>query len=85
MLNKTHTVSAAPPGIDELQNLVITYREFGYSVSLSHEGSRFEISEGAALAIYRIVFDALENVKKHCVVGASVSIDFSWVSERQWH
>ena len=81
MLNKTHSVSAAPPGIEELQNLVITYREFGYSVSLSHEGSRFEISEGAALAVYRIVFDALENVKKHCVVGASVSIDFSWVSD----
>ncbi len=81
MLNKTHSVSAAPPGIDELQDLVITYREFGYSVSLSHEGARFDISEGAALAIYRIVFDALENVKKHCVVGASVSIDFSWVSD----
>jgi signal transduction histidine kinase len=81
MLNKTHSVSAAPPGIEELQNLVVTYREFGYSVSLSHEGSRFSISEGAALAIYRIVFDALENVKKHCMVGTDVSIDFSWVSE----
>ena len=81
MLNKTHSVSAAPPGVDELQNLVVTYREFGYNVSLSHEGARFDISEGAALAIYRIVFDALENVKKHCVVGTDVSIDFSWVSE----
>ncbi|MFM1983894.1 MAG: hypothetical protein RL723_329 [Actinomycetota bacterium] len=81
MLNKTHSVSAAPPGLDELENLLVTYREFGYGVSLKHEGARFNISEGAALAVYRIVFDALENVKKHCVVGTDVSIDFSWVSE----
>jgi signal transduction histidine kinase len=81
MLNKTHSISAAPPGIDELQDLAITYREFGYDVSISHEGLRFPIAEGAGLAIYRIVFDALENVKKHCIVGTSVSIAFSWVPE----
>jgi signal transduction histidine kinase len=81
MLNKTHSVSAAPPGIEELENLLVTYREFGYGVSLKHEGARFNISEGAALAVYRIVFDALENVKKHCLVGTDVSIDFSWVAE----
>ena len=81
MLNKTHSVSAAPPGLNELEILLVTYREFGYGVSLKHEGARFNISEGAALAVYRIVFDALENVKKHCVVGTDVSIDFSWVSE----
>ena len=81
MLNKTHSVSAAPPGIDELQNLAVTYREFGFNVSISHEGPRFEIAEGAELAIYRIVFDALENVKQHCMVGTDVSIAFSWVEE----
>ena len=81
MLNKTHKISAAPPGVDELQNLAITYREFGYDVSVSHVGARFQISEGAGLAVYRIVFDALENVKTHCAVGTNVSIDFSWVPE----
>ena len=81
MLNKTHSVSAAPPGIDELQNLAITYREFGFNVSITHEGPRFEIAEGAGLAIYRIVFDALENVKQHCIVGTDVSVAFSWVEE----
>lgn len=81
MLNKSHTVSAAPPGLNELDNLVVTYREFGFDVSLNHEGSRFEISEGAALAIYRIVFDALANARKHCVIGTNISIGFSWVDE----
>jgi signal transduction histidine kinase len=81
MKNKTHKISAAPPGVDELQNLAVTYREFGYDVSVSHVGDRFQISEGAGLAVYRIVFDALENVKTHCAVGTNVSIDFSWVPE----
>jgi signal transduction histidine kinase len=81
MLNKTHSVSAAPPGIDELQNLAITYRELGFNVSITHEGPRFEIAEGAGLAIYRIVFDALENVKQHCIVGTDVAVSFSWVEE----
>jgi signal transduction histidine kinase len=81
MLNKSHTVSAAPPGLNELENLVVTYREFGFDVSINHEGNRFEIAEGAALAIYRIVFDALANARKHCVIGTNISIGFSWVDE----
>ena len=81
MLNKSHTVSAAPPGLNELENLVVTYREFGFDVSINHEGNRFEISEGAALAIYRIVFDGLANARKHCIIGTNISIGFSWVDE----
>jgi signal transduction histidine kinase len=27
------------------------------------------------------VFDSLENVKRHCIVGTDVSIAFSWVEE----
>ncbi|MEY4559279.1 MAG: hypothetical protein RLZ82_294 [Actinomycetota bacterium] len=81
MLNKSHSVTAAPPGLEELNALAVTYREFGFNVSISHEGPRFQISEGAGLAIYRIVFDALENVRKHCVLGTDVTVDFSWVEE----
>ncbi|MFM6971817.1 MAG: sensor histidine kinase [Rhodoluna sp.] len=81
MLNKTHKVSAAPPGIDDLEQLIVAYRELGFNVSLHHEGERFAIAEGAGLAVYRIVFDALENARKHCIVGTTVSIDFSWVPD----
>ncbi len=79
MLNKTHSVTAAPPGINELDQLVIAYREFGYNVNLRHEGRRFELDEGAELAIHRIVYEALENIRVHVQSGASISIDFSWV------
>lgn len=78
MLNKKHELTAASPRIDDLENLVISFREMGYNISLRHEGGRFEIDEGAELALYRIVFDALENVRKHTPLGTDVTIDFSW-------
>lgn len=81
MLNKTHQVSAAPPGIRELDALVVMYRELGYNAYLRNEGQLFELNEGAQLALYRIVFDALENVQQNCPVGTDVSIDLSWVED----
>jgi signal transduction histidine kinase len=78
MLNKLHEVGAAPPKIDDLETLVIAFRELDYNIYLKHDGKRFEISEGAELAVYRIAFDALENIKNHAPLGTDVSIDFSW-------
>lgn len=78
MLNKLDNVSAAPPRLDDLDKLVVAFRELGFNMSLSHQGERFAISEGAELAIYRIAFDALENVRQHAPIGTDVSIDFSW-------
>ena len=80
MLNKTHEVTAAPPGLAELDALVVLYREMGFNASLRNEGAPFAVNEGAQLAIYRLIFDALENVKEHCLVGTDVTIDFSWVA-----
>jgi signal transduction histidine kinase len=81
MLGREHTVTSAPPGLDDLQPLMVAYREFGYNASLRHEGPRFEINEGAALTIFKLVFDALENIKKHTPVGTDVTVDFSWVDQ----
>ena len=50
-------------------------------MTLRHEGPRFELSEGSELAIYRIAFDALENVRKHTPASTDVTIDFSWTNE----
>jgi signal transduction histidine kinase len=69
MLHRGHSVSAAPPGLDDLQPLMVAYREFGYNASMRHEGPRFAINEGAALTIFKLVFDALENIKQHTPVG----------------
>ena len=81
MLHREHSVNAAPPGLEDLQPLMVAYREFGYNASLRHEGPRFEINEGAALTIFKLVFDALENIKQHTPVGTDVTVDFSWVED----
>ena len=81
MLHRGHSVTAAPPGLDDLQPLMVAYREFGYNASLRHEGPRFAINEGAALTIFKLVFDALENIKQHTPVGTDVTVDFSWVED----
>jgi signal transduction histidine kinase len=78
MLNKTHEINAAPPRIDDLEKLVINFRQIGFNINLRHEGNRFSVDEGAELAIYRIVFDALENIRKHCPIGTDVTVDFAW-------
>ena len=78
MLNKLDAVSPAPPRIDDLDKLVVAFRELGFNISLNHQGNRFAISEGAELAIYRIAFDALENIRQHAPVGTDVSVEFSW-------
>ncbi len=81
MLKKTHQVSAAPPGLRELDALVVLYRELGFNAYLRNAGQPFALNEGAQLALYRIVFDALENVKPNCPIGTDVSIDLSWVED----
>lgn len=78
MLNKNRALTAAPPRIDDLEALVISFRETGFNISLRHEGARFVLDEGAELAVYRIVFDALENTRKHSPTGTDITIDFAW-------
>jgi signal transduction histidine kinase len=80
-LNRNLGIQAAPPGLEDLQKQIMLLREFGYTANLRHSGERFELTEGAQLAIYRLVFDALENVKDHAPIGSSVSVDFTWVGE----
>ena len=80
-LNRNLGIQAAPPGLDDIEQQIVLLREFGYTANLTHTGERFDLAEGAALAIYRLVFDALENVKDHAPVGSSVTVDFTWVGE----
>lgn len=80
-LNRNLELQSAPPGIDDIEALVISLREYGYSATLTQSGNRFSITEGAELAIYRMIFDSLENIKQHVPISASVSIDFIWVED----
>ena len=80
MMNKLDKVNAAPPRVSDLDTLIPLYRELGYNIMLNHQGEQRALDEGLELAIYRIVFDALENVKQHVPTGSDVTVDFSWTN-----
>ena len=68
----------ALPGLRDLNALMASYREFGFGVNFIQTGQALELVDGAELIIYRIVFESLENIRKHTPDGSSVDIDFLW-------
>mgnify|MGYP000125453466 CR=1 FL=1 len=81
MLNGTVKVAAAPPNLDDLGAVAISFRGLGYNAKLSHHGNRVRLSPTAELSIFRIVFEALENVRAHAPIGTDVDVDFTWSSQ----
>jgi signal transduction histidine kinase len=60
------SVELAPqPNLGGLEDLVERARESGIPVELSIEGERRELPAGIELAAYRIVQEALTNIRKH--------------------
>ena len=80
MLNMSVQVATAPPTIRDLDFLAAQFRDLGYPTVLAHRGPRVQVSPGAGLNIYRIVFEALENIKDNTPIGTAVDIDFNWSS-----
>lgn len=78
MLNMSVQVATAPPTIRDIDFLATQFRDLGYPTVVLHRGPRLEVSPGAGLNIYRIVFEALDNIKTHTPVGTSIDIDFNW-------
>jgi signal transduction histidine kinase len=77
-----HTDSVAgglTPRLADLDALVIAYRELGYNAELRTEGATFGLDEGAEMCLYKIVFESLDNVRKHTQRGTNVTIEFTWV------
>jgi signal transduction histidine kinase len=62
------------PGLAHIDDLVVRNREVGLDVSLSVEGRRADVSPGVDLAAYRIVQEALTNVRKHGSSGAATVV-----------
>jgi signal transduction histidine kinase len=59
-------VNLAPqPGLASLEPLVAGAREAGLPVELRLEGERSDVSPGLELSAYRVVQEALTNVRKH--------------------
>jgi signal transduction histidine kinase len=79
MINRGTAVSTAPPTLADLENLAISMREIGLDLSVSNFGERFALNQSAELAIYRIIFEALQNVKQHNPPGTKATVEISWL------
>src|SRR5262245_37832641 len=53
------------PGVDDIDELVSDARAAGFEVDIAVEGDPVSLPAGEALAAYRIVQEALTNVRKH--------------------
>jgi len=53
------------PGVDDIDELVSDARAAGFEVDMAVEGEPVSLPAGEALAAYRIVQEALTNVRKH--------------------
>jgi signal transduction histidine kinase len=81
LLHEDHALESAPPRLEDLEPLVISMRELGYNATIKVDGTPYDLNEGSELCIFKIVFEALENVKKNTPIGTDVSVDFFWTAE----
>ena len=79
MINRGTAVSTVPPTLADLENLAMSMREVGLDVSVSNFGESFGLNQSAELAIYRIIFEALQNVKQHNPAGTKAAVEISWL------
>lgn len=77
-INRGSLVSQAPPTLESISNLEIPMREAGYELSVSYSGTKAQIASSMELAIYRIVFEALKNVRQHNPIGTMATVELTW-------
>jgi signal transduction histidine kinase len=68
----------ALPGLRDINGLVVAFRELGYEINYRQTGTALELDDGAAVTVYRIVFESLENTKRHAPLGTGIDIDLIW-------
>ena len=71
-------VAGPQPSLTTLDELLHAMRESGLAVELREAGERFPLKEGAELAVYRIVQEALANALAHGGEGAVALVSLSW-------
>jgi signal transduction histidine kinase len=65
---------APSPGVAEIPQLVAQAREAGMRVDHTVEGPALPVTGGLSVAVYRIVQEALTNVRKHAGPGAAAEV-----------
>jgi signal transduction histidine kinase len=77
-VNKGSLASSAPPTLESIKTLELDMREAGYNMSVIYTGTVSSLDGSMELAIYRIVLEALKNVRQHNPKGTSVTVELTW-------
>jgi signal transduction histidine kinase len=77
-INRGTMISTAPPTLESVPSLELAMREAGFNMAVSYSGSRVELDSSMELAIYRIVFEAIKNVRQHNPKGTMVTVEITW-------
>jgi signal transduction histidine kinase len=77
-INRGTMISTAPPNLESISALELNMREAGYNMAITYSGSRVALDSSMELAIYRIVFEAIKNVRQHNPKGTTVTVELTW-------
>src|SRR3954454_24911483 len=73
--------SLPQPSLHSARDLFRVLRDAGLAVAFTENGQRFELRQGAELAVFRILQTSLENALKHGGPGTNASVAFSWTAD----
>lgn len=79
---KDGEANAAPqPSLSSARELFTVMRDAGLDVEFTESGTRLDLKQGAELAVYRILQEALENSLAHGGPGTRVTVRFTWTEQ----
>ena len=80
-LNGSILSNLVPFRISDLGEVAVAYRDLGYNVAIEEQGESFDLNAGMELCVYKVVFEALANARKHSPIGTDISVNFLWVED----
>lgn len=73
---------AAPqPSLSSARELFKVMRDAGLEVEFEESGTRLDLKQGAELAVYRILQEALSNALTHGGEGTNARVTFKWTEQ----
>ena len=75
------TATVVRPSITATADLISIMTDAGLSIGFTESGDRFTLQQGAEVAIYRILEEALANALTYGGPGTDVRVSFTWTAE----
>ncbi len=74
-------VAPPRPQFSDMDDLIRVMRDAGLEITSAETGQPFDLQEGAQLAIFRILQEALSNALKYGGQGTQVKVSITWTEE----